>query len=151
MPPPSSDRSGEVMMADLISPPPDDPNRFERIMSQCLDAMPEIVLIVNRDGRSVFWNRAAHDYFGPRVAQARWPHERDALFHPDDRAARHAARHRALREGVALTLPLRAMRFDHTMHQHDFVVTPLYDSVARTVALLVISTPADDPEDRGFH
>jgi PAS domain-containing protein len=136
------------MMSALAGAARGDVDFFERLMGQCFDAMPGMILMLDKDGGTVFCNRAAHRYFGPRVTLSRGPEERDALFHPDDRAAGHAALRRALREGISLTVPLRAMRYDYTMHWHDFEVTPLFDQLARTAALLVRTAPIVPVEER---
>ncbi len=112
--------------------------------TQCFDALPNVIKIMNAAGRIVFYNRAAFQYYGPRIAWARLPHECDDLFHRDDQAARRLAREKVFRLGVGVRVDLRTIRFDYTPRWHEFDHTPLFDSRQLVAGILIRMTDIQD-------
>ena len=116
----------------------------DTLAAQCFDALPSVIKIMNAAGRIVFYNRAAFQYYGPRIAWARWPHECDDLFHGDDQEARRLAREKVFRLGVGVRVDLRTIRFDYTPRWHEFDLTPLFDSRQLVAGILIRMTDIQD-------
>ncbi len=117
----------------------------DRLMAQCLDALPELIEMTDARGQAVFFNRAAFQYFGPGIV---WPKEQDRLCHPDDHEARREARDKVLRRGVRARVAWRAVRFDYTPRWHLCDLTPLFDQRALVTGMLIRMTDfQDQPRD----
>lgn len=119
------------------------------LLAQCFDAMPSPIKTMNKTGLITFYNRAAFQYFGPRIAWARSPAERDSLFHPNDLPRRKAARERVLHHGESIRVELRAMRFDYCYRWHAFDLTPLFAAASTVSGLLVVMTDIHDGHAAG--
>lgn len=116
----------------------------DTLTAQCLDAMPILIKIVNTMNRIVFYNRAAYQYFGPRIAWARSPPESDELFHLDDRETKRLSKEKVLRRGLAVRVDLRAIRFDYVARWHAFDATPLFDTSQMVTGMLIRMTDIQD-------
>ncbi len=121
----------------------------DALAAQCFDALPNPIKIMNAAEHIVFYNRAAFQYFGPRVAWARSPGECDQLFHHEDHIARRQAREKVLKHGVPLRIDLRAIRFDYVPIWHEFDLTPLFDASQKVTGVLVRMTNIEEPRRIG--
>jgi hypothetical protein len=142
----SRDRHPAAVLSELGCPRGPALEYCDTLLAQCFDAMPYGVKVMNAAAKVVFYNRAAYEYFGPRIVWARLPHERDHLFHPDDLPARCAARERVLRDGLSVRVPVRAIRYDYTMHWYTFDLTPLFDKASMVTGALVRMSEMPDPD-----
>ena len=121
----------------------------ESTLAQCFDALPSPIAMTNASGLITFYNRAAFQYYGPRIAWAKTPAERDPLFHPNDLPRRRAARDRVLRQGERVRVELRALRVDYRHRWHLFDLTPLFDAAARVFGMLIVMTDIHDTRSAG--
>ena len=120
---------------------------WDGMMAQCLDALPVMIWVTNARGGITFYNRAAYQYHGPRIALAREAHERADLFSPEDFATKSAARARALRTGLEVRVCLRTIRYDYTSRWHAFHLTPLFGKPCMVTGLLITMTDIHDQHD----
>lgn len=128
----------------VVSP---DSEFCDTMMAQCLDALPVMIWVTNARGGITFYNRAAYQYHGPRIALAREAHERADLFSPEDFVTKSAARARALRTGLEVRVCLRTIRYDYTSRWHAFHLTPLFGKPCMVTGLLITMTDIHDQHD----
>ncbi len=126
--------------AVLLEPDGETGREFEvcdPLMTQCLDALPEMIMVLNAAGKVIFHNRAAFQYFGPCLAWALWPEDRRELFHANDIHTRREARETVLRHGVTARGLVRPIRYDYMPRWHTYQLTPLFDARALVTGLMV--------------
>lgn len=129
-------RLGHAEKPDLAS--------CDALAAQCFDALPDPIKIMNAQGGIAFYNRAAFKYFGPRIAWAHLPHERDPLFHHEDLDVRRKARDKAFRLAVPVCVELRAIRYDYVARWHAFNITPLFDAGQTVTGVLIRMTDIEN-------
>ena len=131
-----SHQPGPDPMPDLLAP--------GRLMAQCLDAMPDAIIVTNAAGDTVFFNRAALRFFGPRVTFAVSAADREEFYHPDDYLAGQEVRNEVLRQGGGASVMIRAIRFDYAQRWHQMDLTPLFGRNARVTGVLARMTDIHD-------
>jgi PAS domain S-box-containing protein len=114
------------------------------LMAQVLDAISDMIIVMNADGRMLFCNRAAYQFHGPGLTLAKLPHEKDCLYHQDDQGIWRTATEQVLRNGVNVKVVLRAVRYDYSPRWHAFNITPLFDKTSRAIAVLIRMTDIHD-------
>ncbi len=77
-----------------------------------VDAIPQLITVLNADGSLIYANKAIIDYIGLAVDEVWDPGVRARVFHPDDLSALEEQRREGMRRGEPFETEARARRYD---------------------------------------
>ncbi|MEA2626444.1 MAG: formate hydrogenlyase transcriptional activator [Candidatus Binatota bacterium] len=80
----------------------------ERELRGIIDAVPQLIVVLGLDGRSLYWNRAALEYTGLSREEVEVCDFRSRVFHPEDVESVADAREAGLARGIPFQLEQRA-------------------------------------------
>ena len=84
----------------------------EQELRQIVDAIPEVILVLSREGRTLYANQATLDFTGFSIDEVMAPDFRLRAFHPEDNERVREERTRLLAGRVPFTLEQRLRRND---------------------------------------
>jgi formate hydrogenlyase transcriptional activator len=123
---------------------------FERIekseaqLRHIVDAIPQMIAVLNPDGTVLYMNQTMLDYTGLTVEEAIAKNVRDRAFNPEDVARFRGERLESLSQGVPFQNEKRILRKDG--HYRWFLIhyNPLLDDQGRVIRWYATGTDIDD-------
>jgi formate hydrogenlyase transcriptional activator len=116
----------------------------EQELRRIIDAIPQTILVLGPDGRTLYANQAVLDYTGLTLDEVMAGDFRTRVFHPDDVARLHDARQQALARGLPFENEQRARRHDGQYRWFLNRYNPLRDAQGRLVRWYVTGTDIDE-------
>src|SRR6267143_4746494 len=123
----------------------------EQELRQIVDAIPQTIVVLGPDGRTLYANQAMLDYTGLTRDEVMAADFRARVYHPDDVERLHDERQEALARGVPFEIEQRALRKDGQYRWFLIQYNPFYDEHGRLVRWYATGTDIDDrkrTEDR---
>src|SRR5437870_3199326 len=123
----------------------------EQELRQIVDAIPQTIVVLGPDGRTLYANQTVLAYTGLTLEEVMAGDFRTRVFHPDDVARLHEERQQALARGLPFTLEQRARRHDGQYRWRLNWYNPFHDEQGRLVRWYATGTDIDDrkrTEDR---
>ena len=123
----------------------------EQELRQITDVIPQLIVVLNPDGRPVYANRAVLEYTGLTMDDVVAPDLHARISHPEDIARWADARRDALARGVLFETEERARRRDGQYRWFLVRYNPLRDEQGRILRWYATGTDIDDrkrDEDR---
>jgi PAS domain S-box-containing protein len=123
----------------------------EQELRRIVDAIPQTIVVLGPDGRTLYANRAVLDYTGLTLDEVTKTDFRTRVFHPDDVARLHEERQQALARGIPFENEQRARRYDGQYRWFLCRYNPLRDDQGRILRWYATGTDIDDrrrAEDR---
>jgi formate hydrogenlyase transcriptional activator len=112
---------------------------------ELVDVIPHLISTVAPDGRLLYINRAAREYFGLTLEQLLAQEDPPTLtYHPDDLVTVRESRRQAFERGAATEWEVRLRRRDGQYRWHLIRYEPLRDAAGRIVRWYVTGTDVDD-------
>lgn len=113
-----------------------DRKRAEQELQQLVDFLPQIILVLQADGKFIYVNRVAREYTGMTLEEYRAADLVTSAVHPDDAAQVREFRLRAFSANVPFEHETRLLRKDGVYRWFLFRYTPLikHGSVIRWLA-----------------
>ena len=125
--------------------------RKEEEARQIIDAIPQAIIVLNPDGRTVYANRVALEYIGLSMEEVRADNFRARIFHPEDIERVREVRQNALSSGVPFENEQRALGTDGKYRWFLIQYNPLLGEDGKVVRWYATGTDIDDrkrAEDR---
>src|SRR5262249_1579446 len=116
----------------------------EQELRQIVDAIPQTIVVLGPDGRTLYANQAMLAYTGLTLDEVMAADFRARVFHPDDVARLRDARQQALARGLPFALEQRARRHDGQYRWFLTWFNPLRDDQGRLVRWYVTGTDIDE-------
>jgi PAS domain S-box-containing protein len=123
----------------------------EQELRRIVDAIPQSIVVLGPDGRTLHVNRAVLDYTGLTLDEVTTTGFRTRVFHPDDIARLQEERQQALARGIPFENEQRARRYDGQYRWFLCRYNPLRDDQGRILRWYATGTDIDDrrrAEDR---
>src|SRR2546429_3783665 len=116
----------------------------EQELRRIIDAIPQTIVVLGPDGRTLSVNQAVLAYTGLTLDAVMATDFRTRVFHPDDVARLHDARQQALARGLPFANEQRARRHDGQYRWRLIQYNPLRDEQGRLVRWYVTGTDIDE-------
>jgi formate hydrogenlyase transcriptional activator len=116
----------------------------EQELRRIIDAIPQTIVVLGPDGRTLYANQATLAYTGLALDEMRAADFRTRVFHPDDVARLHDARQQALARGLPFDNEQRARRHDGQYRWFLIRYNPLRDDQGRIVRWYATGTDIDE-------
>jgi len=116
----------------------------EQELRQIVDAIPQTIVVLGPDGRTLYANQAMLAYTGLTLDAVMAADFRTRVFHPDDVARLRDDRQQALARGLPFALEQRARRHDGQYRWFLTWFNPLRDDQGRLVRWYVTGTDIDE-------
>jgi formate hydrogenlyase transcriptional activator len=116
----------------------------EQELRQIIDAIPQTIVVLGPDGRTLSVNQAVLAYTGLTLDEVMATDFRTRVFHPDDVARLHDARQQALARGLPFQLEQRARRHDGQYRWRLNWYNPLRDDQGRLLRWYATGTDIDE-------
>jgi formate hydrogenlyase transcriptional activator len=123
---------------------------FEKIeksegqLRQIVDAIPQVIVVLNPDGAPVYANKPVLDYTGLTIEEVMAPDFRVRTFHPEDIARLHDERREALLGVTPFKNEQRVLRKDGQYRWFLIQYNPLLDDQRRVIHWYATGTDIDD-------
>ena len=125
--------------------------RSEEELRRMIDAIPQMIVVLDPAGRAIDANQSTLDYTGLTLEAVRSQTFRKQVFHPDDLERLTGERQQALERGVSFALEQRARRMDGVYRWFLIQYNPFRDAQGRITRWYATGTDIDDrkqAEDR---
>ena len=116
----------------------------EAELRQILDLAPQLMGVTAPDGRRLYANRTALEYFGITMEQWRDPEVHKELVHPEDRELVFYERNKRFLEGKPHEFEVRLLRHDGEFRYFLFRLTPLKDEQGHITRWYGTATDIED-------
>src|SRR3984885_2500433 len=117
----------------------------QRELRGIIDAIPQMIVVLDPDDRTVYVNRVVLEYTGLSLEQMQAESARDRIFHPEDTERLSDIRQNALLKGAPFETERRVLGKDGNYRWHLLRYNPFYDEQGRLVRWYA---PGADIEDR---
>jgi PAS domain S-box-containing protein len=108
------------------------------------DAIPQVIIVLDPDGRTIYVNRVALDYTGLSIEEIRAESFLDRFVHPEDIERFREVRQNALLNGVPFEIEQRALRKDGKYRWFLIRYNPFRDEHGRLVRWYATGTDIED-------
>jgi PAS domain S-box-containing protein len=115
----------------------------EQELRRIIDAIPQTIVVLGPDGRTLYANQATLNYTGLTLDEVMAADFRTRVFHPDDVARLHDERQQALARGLPFENEQRARRHDGQYRWFLIQYNPLRDEQGRLVRWYATGTDID--------
>jgi len=122
----------------------EDRKNAEDEAKRILDAIPQTIVVLDPEGKTVSANRASLEYLGLTLEQIAGTDARKVIFHADDVERLKEERGLALTRGVPFSLEWRARRHDGQYRWYLIQYNPLRDEQGRVLHWYATGTDIDD-------
>jgi PAS domain S-box-containing protein len=116
----------------------------EHALRRITDAIPQLMVVLNPDGRTVYVNRVALEYTGLSIEEMQAESFPDRIFHPDDNEPLEEVRQNALSEGVPFETERRVLGKDGKYRWYLLRYNPFRDEQGRLVRWYATGTDIED-------
>ena len=116
----------------------------EHELRRITDAIPQLIVVLNPDGRTVYVNRVALEYTGLSIEEMQAESSRDRIFHPEDMDQIRGIRQKALSEGVPFETERRVLGKDGKYRWYLLRYNPFRDEQGRLVRWYATGTDIED-------
>jgi PAS domain S-box-containing protein len=148
---PLRDESGNIVNWYGTDTDIDDLKRAEAILRQdeeelrrMTDAIPQIIIVLNPNGKAIHANRVALEYTGLSLDEVRADDFRTRVFHPDDVQRVREERHKALSGTAPFENEQRALGKDGKYRWFLIRYNPLLDESGKVMRWYATATDIDD-------
>src|ERR1700721_2163204 len=108
------------------------------------DAIPQLIIVLNPDGRTVYVNRVALEYTGLSIEEMQADSSRDRIFHHEDMDQIRGIRQKELSEGVPFETERRVLGKDGKYRWYLLRYNPFRDVQGRLVRWYATGTDIED-------
>jgi formate hydrogenlyase transcriptional activator len=122
----------------------EDRKNAEDEAKRILDAIPQTIVVLDAEGRTVSANRTSLEYLGLTLEQIAGTDSRRLMFHPDDVERLKEERAQALARGVPFSLEWRTRRHDGQFRWYLVQYNPRRDEQGRVLRWYATGTDIDD-------
>src|SRR3984885_1046815 len=116
----------------------------EHELRRITDAIPQLMVVLHPDGRTVYVNRVALEYTGLSIEEMQAEGSRDRIFHPDDNEPLREVRQNALLKGVPFETERRVLGKDGKYRWYLLRYNPFLDEQGRIVRWYATGTDIED-------
>jgi len=116
----------------------------EHELRRITDAIPQVIVVLNPDGRTVYVNRVALEYTGLSIEEARAENFLDRVVHPEDIERFRVVRQDGLLKGVPFETEQRALGKDGKYRWFLIRYNPFCDEQGRLVRWYATGTDIED-------
>jgi len=116
----------------------------EKELRQIIDAIPQTVVVLGPDGRTLYANQAMLDYTGLTLEEVMAADFRARVYHPDDVERLHDERQEALARGLPFANEQRARRHDGQYRWCLIQYNPLRDEQGQILRWYATGTDIED-------
>jgi PAS domain S-box-containing protein len=116
----------------------------EHELRRITDAIPQVIVVLNPDGRTVYVNRVALEYTGLSIEEARAENFLDRVVHPEDIERFRVVRQDGLSKGVPFETEQRALGKDGKYRWFLIRYNPFCDEQGRLVRWYATGTDIED-------
>jgi len=116
----------------------------EHELRRITDAIPQLIVVLNPDGRTVYVNRVALEYTGLSIEEMQAESSPDRIFHPEDMDQIRGIRQKALSEGVPFETERRVLGKDGKYRWYLLRYNPFRDEQGRLVRWYATGTDIED-------
>src|SRR5713101_3325957 len=116
----------------------------EEELRRMTDAIAQIIVVLNPDGKAIYANRLANEYTGLSLDEVRADDFRTRVFHPDDVQRLREERHRALSGTAPFENEQRALGKDGKYRWFLIRYNPLLDETGKVMRWYATATDIDD-------
>src|SRR6266446_6145127 len=116
----------------------------EEELRRMTDAIAQIIVVLNPDGKAIYANRVANEYTGLSLDEVRADDFRTRVFHPDDVHRVREERHKALSGTAPFENEQRAMGKDGKYRWFLIRYNPLLDESGKVMRWYATATDIDD-------
>jgi PAS domain S-box-containing protein len=116
----------------------------EHELRRITDAIPQVIVVLNPDGRTVYVNRVALEYTGLSIEEARAENFLDRVVHPEDIERFRVVRQDGLLKGVSFETEQRALGKDSKYRWFLIRYNPFCDEQGRLVRWYATGTDIED-------
>jgi PAS domain S-box-containing protein len=116
----------------------------EEELRSMTDAIPQIIIVLNPDGKAIYANRVALEYTGLSLDEVRAGDFRTRVFHPDDVQRVREERHKALSGTAPFENEQRARGKDGKYRWFLIRYNPLLDESGKVMRWYATATDIDD-------
>jgi PAS domain S-box-containing protein len=116
----------------------------QRELRRIIDAISQLIVVLDPDGRTVYVNRVALEYTGLSLEQMQAESARDRIFHPEDTERLRDVRQNALLKGVPFETERRVLGKDGNYRWYLLRYNPFHDEQGRLVRWYVTGTDIED-------
>jgi len=123
----------------------------EEELRRMTDAIPQSIIVLNPDGKSIYANRVSLEYHGLSLDDVQADDFRERVFHPDDVQRLREARYKALSGTAPFENEQRALGKDGKYRWFLIRYNPLLDESGKVIRWYATGTDIDDrkrAEDR---
>jgi len=123
----------------------------EEELRRMTDAIPQSIMVLDPDGKSIYANRVALEYSGLSLDDVQTDDFRERVFHPDDVQRLREDRYKALSEAAPFENEQRALGKDGMYRWFLIRYNPLLDESGKVIRWYATGTDIDDrkrAEDR---
>src|SRR5437879_8057091 len=141
---PARDEKGSIVAWFGTDTDIEDRKNAEDETRRVLDAIPQTIVVLDPEGKTVSANRTSLEYLGLTLEQIAGTDARKLIFHPEDVEKLKEERALALARGVPFSLEWRARRHDGQYRWHLVQYNPLHDERGRVLHWYATGTDIDD-------
>jgi PAS domain S-box-containing protein len=123
----------------------------QRQIRRIIDAMPQLIVALTPDGRTLYINQAVADYTGRQPEEIRGNDFLARVFHPEDVARITHERQQALARGAPFKLEMRARRKDGMYRWLEVLYKPLLGENGEVLRWYASATDIDDRKQAEEH
>jgi len=116
----------------------------EKELRRMTDAIPQIIIVLNPDGKAIYANRVALEYTGLSPDEVLADDFRARVFHPDDIQRVREERHKALSRSLPFENEQRARGKDGKYRWFLIRYNPLLDESGKVMRWYATATDIDD-------
>src|SRR5580704_2006482 len=116
----------------------------EHELRRITDAIPQLIVVLNPDGRTVYVNRVALEYTGLSIEEMQAESSPARIFHPDDNEPLRGVRQNALLKGVPFETERRLLGKDGKYRWYLLRYNPFRDEQGRVVSWYATGTDIED-------
>jgi len=116
----------------------------EKELRQIIDAIPQTIVVLGPEGRTLYANQAMLDYTGLSLEEVRAADFRARVYHPEDVERLHDERQEALARGLPFANEQRARRHDGQYRWRLIQYNPLRDAQGQLLRWYATGTDIDD-------
>jgi formate hydrogenlyase transcriptional activator len=116
----------------------------EHELRRIIDAIPQFIVVLDPDGRTVYVNRVALEYTGLSIEEMQAESFRDRVIHPEDIERFREVRQNGLLNGVPFETELRVLGKDGKYRWHLTRYNPFRDEQGRLVRWYATGTDIED-------
>ena len=125
--------------------------QYEHELQRITDAIPQLIVVLSPNGRTLYANRVALEYIGLTMEEMHTECIRDRIFHPEDEERLGEVRQDALLRGVPFETEQRILGKDGEYRWFLSRYNPLKDEQARTIRWYATATDIDDRKKTEQH